>query len=127
MEQIQEENINNDYIGMATCFLCGETKHLLMDKRLKKSLPQSACYDKEPCDKCKEIMKQGVFLIGVRKGEQGDNPFRTGQIIALKDEAIKKMVNEPLLSDVLKKRICYVEEEILSHMGLLNKNKEIAK
>ena len=121
MEQIQEDNLNKDFVGLSNCFLCGEAKEVILDRRLKKSLPHSACYDKEPCSQCKEIMEQGVLFIGVRDGESGDNPFRTGQIIGLKDEAVKKLIQEPMLSEVLKKRICFVEEEVLMRIGLINK------
>ena len=115
-------NNNKNYIGFANCFVCGEVKHLLLDKRLKNSLPQNAVYDKEPCDKCKEIMKQGVIFISVRDGEQDkENPYRTGQIIGLKDEAVKNIIQEPLLSEVLKKRICFVELEVLKRIGLVGK------
>lgn len=104
---------NKSFVGMANCFLCGEVKHLLLDRRLKNSFSPNGVYDKEPCEKCLKIMKEGVFFIGVRDKETGENPYRTGQIIGLKDEAVKKFLNEPLLSDVLKKRICYIEESVL--------------
>ena len=119
---MDESDFNKEFVGMANCFVCGEVKHLLMDMRLKKSLPQSACYDKEPCDKCKEIMEKGILFIGCRDGEEGkENPYRTGQIIGLKDEAVKEWLKEPLLSEVLKKRICFVEEEVLKKVGLVGK------
>ncbi len=122
---MEEEDINKDFVGMANCFVCGEVKHLLLDRRMKKSLPRSACYDKEPCDKCKEVMEKGVFFIGVRDGESGDNPYRTGQIIGMKEEAVKKMLNEPALSDVLKKRICFVEEKVLKQIGLIGERGDL--
>jgi len=108
-----------DFVGMATCFICGEVKHLLLDKRIKKTLPRSACYDEEPCDKCKEVMKKGVFFIRVRDGETGQNPYRTGKIIGLKEEAVKRLVtNKKLLEDILKKRICYIEDKTFKILGL---------
>jgi hypothetical protein len=119
METITETN--KSYVGMANCFVCGEVKHLLLDRRLKNSLPQNAVYDKEPCDKCKKIMEQGVLFIGVRNNETDkENPYRTGQIIGLKDKAVKNIIQEPLLSEVLKKRICFVEEDVLKRIGLIN-------
>jgi len=116
---------NKSYVGMANCFICGEVKHLLLDKRLKNSLPQNAVYDKEPCDKCKEVMKEGIFFIGVKDGqteEEKENPYRTGQILALKDEAVKKILHGDMLKDVLKKRLCYVEEAVLKQIGLIKED-----
>ncbi len=122
METITETD--KDFCGMATCFFCGEVKHLLL-ARVKKTLPPSACYDKEPCDNCKKIMEVGVIFIGVKDGEQekkdNQNPYRTGQIIGIKEEAVKKMINEPLLSQVLKSRVCFIEEGVLKKMGLITK------
>jgi hypothetical protein len=120
-----EQDLNKSYVGMANCFLCGEVKNIILDRRLKNSLPQNAVYDREPCDKCKEIMKQGIMFIGVRDGETGDNPYRTGQIIGVKDEAVKNIIHEPLLSEVLKTRICYIEENVLIKMGLLKEDKTL--
>lgn len=120
---------NKSYVGMANCFICGKVKHLLLDKRLKNSLPQNAVYDKEPCDSCKEIMKQGVLFIGVKNNqteEEKNNPYRTGQIIGIKEDAVKKMtINPDLKADILNKRICYIEEDVLIKFGLINKNKKL--
>lgn len=126
---MEDEKYNGDksYVGMANCFICGEAKHLLLDRRLKNSLPQSAIYDKEPCDKCKEIMEQGVLFIGVRDGEQeSDNPYLTGQIIGIKEEAVKNMpINEELKKDILKRRACFIEEAVLKSFGLITETGEL--
>ena len=45
------------YVGMSTCFLCGEVKELVLDRRLNASLPREACYNTEPCNKCKGYME----------------------------------------------------------------------
>jgi hypothetical protein len=47
MKTINQEDTNKSYVGMANCFLCGEVKHLLIDRRLKNTLSQNAVYDKE--------------------------------------------------------------------------------
>lgn len=102
-----ELETEKNFVGMENCFICGEIKSLLLDRRLKKSLPKSAVYNKEPCEKCLKIMEHGVFFIGVKNGENGENPYRTGQIIGIKEEKIKDLItNKILLNDILKKRIC---------------------
>ena len=113
---------DKNYVGMESCFFCGKVKHILLDKRMNNTLPQNAVYNKEPCDDCKLVMEMGVLFIGVKKGESGDNPYRTGQFIGIKEEAVKKMISEPLLSSILKKRVCFVDEDTLNKMGLTYKN-----
>lgn len=120
VEQETGQEINKDYAGLENCFFCGDAKSVLLDRRLKKTLPHSAVYNKEPCDKCRKIMEQGVLFIAVRDGEEGKkNPYRTGQLIGLKDEAVKRMVKEPLLSNILNSRVCFIEESVLKSLGLL--------
>jgi len=104
------------YVGMETCFFCGETKNtLLLDRRLKKTLPREACYNKEPCEKCKGYMKAGIMFISVRDGEDGQkNPYRTGKMVVLKSSAVKLM----LTTFNPKQRVYFVEENVWEKMGL---------
>jgi hypothetical protein len=110
------------YVGMSDCFICGKPKEILLNKYLKDTLPRNAVYDKEPCNECKEWMKKGVIVIGVRDGEpQSDNPYRTGQFFVVKDDAIKRMpMDEKLKADILKKRIVFIEESVLRKFGFLD-------
>jgi hypothetical protein len=111
---------NKEFVGMADCFLCGKPKYLLLDKRLRKSLPRSAVYDKEPCDDCKKLMEQGIIFIGVRDNENHDNPYRTGQWFVLKEQAVKEMpMGEELRQSILKKRVCFIEVTVMKKLGLL--------
>jgi len=114
---------DKSYVGMRTCFFCGEVKDLILDRRLKNSLPKEACYDKEPCDKCKGYMNQGIIFISIRDGEpQSDNPFRTGRWFVVKEEAVRRMpLNADLLEHILKKRITFVEDKVLDAMGFPKK------
>lgn len=121
--------MNNDikedksHVGMSDCYFCGKTKEIVLDKRLKNTLPKNAVYNKEPCDTCKNVMEVCVLFIAVRDGESGDNPYRTGQIVGVKEEAVSGFINdEKLLADILKKRVCFVEEKVLKQIGLLNED-----
>ena len=110
---------DKSHVGMMNCFLCNEPKGLLLDRRLKDSLPHSAVYDKEPCDKCKEHMKQGIIIISTRDGESGENPYRTGGWWVVKEEMIKRLIKpKALLNDVLKKRVLFMEDTICTKVGL---------
>jgi hypothetical protein len=92
-----------------TCFLCGKDKNeiILLGAAYKEEAPMHMVFDKEPCDKCKEYMKQGIILISVRDGESGDNPYRTGGWVVVKEEALKKVIDDPKL---LEKRMMFVPD-----------------
>ena len=61
------------------------------------------------CDNCKEVIEGGgIFFIECRDGESGDNPHRTGRIIAVKESAVKEMFNNYA-------KINYMEHHIFEH------------
>ena len=65
------------------------------------------------------MMELGVMLIVVRDGESGDNPYKTGQIYCITDEAAARMIQpEELLADVLKKRMTFIEQSVAEMLGL---------
>lgn len=108
-----------DFVGMADCFLCGEPKYLVLDRRMKKTFPKSAVYDKEPCDKCEGFMQKGIILIGVRDGESGDNPYRTGKLWVVKEEVVKRLYgNSKYGRNILKSRVAFIEEAVYKKLGL---------
>lgn len=44
------------------------------------------------CDECKDVIgKGGIYFIEVRDGESGPNPYRTGRLVAVKEEAVSRM------------------------------------
>jgi hypothetical protein len=100
------------------CFLCGEDKNelALLGAGYKGEAPKHMCINKEPCDKCKGYMEQGVILIGVKDGESGDNPFRTGRFCVIRDEAVKRMLKDS--SAPLKSRVAFIEESTWVALGL---------
>ena len=115
MEQLETEK---EFVGMANCFYCNKPKHILLDRRLKKSLPREAVYDNEPCDDCKGLMEKGVIFISVKDGEKGGNPYRTGGWWVIKEEAVRRMLKGKLLENVLKKRICFIDDSTCDKIGL---------
>lgn len=107
------------HVGMSTCFFCGEVKEIVLDRRLRNTLPRQACYNHEPCDKCKKLMEQGVMFISVRDGEGSENPYRTGKLCVVKDEAVRRWpLDEPLKADILRKRVCFIEDSVWQRIGL---------
>ena len=95
-----------------TCFICGKETSLVFfgasykDKNGKTAeAPRNVCSG-DICDKCKQIIEEGgIFFIGVKDGESGNNPYRTGKYAAVKEEAVKRM-----FPDFPYKKINYMEE-----------------
>ena len=95
-----------------TCFICGkETSLVLFGASYKDEngktveAPRKVCTG-QLCDDCQKVIDEGgIFFIAVKNGERGCNPYRTGQIGALKEEAVQRMFpNFPY------KKINYIEE-----------------
>ena len=98
------------------CFYCHQDKNeilLLGYIQKDKEAPKNAVWDEEPCTTCQEYMKQGIILISVKESSDMSNPNRTGGFWVIKDEAIKRFVqDEKLLNHILKKRTCYIPNEV---------------
>lgn len=111
--------MEKSHVGMTQCFLCGEPKEILIDRHLQNTLPRMACYDHKPCNKCKELMKQGVILIEVRDTKPPENQYRTGHLWVVKDEAIERIIeNEEEKAKVLKNRMAFIPKVIAETIGL---------
>lgn len=95
-----------------TCFICGKETDVVLfgasykDKNGKTAeAPRRVCTGKL-CDNCQKVIDEGgIFFIAVKDGESGNNPYRTGQIGALKEEAVQRM-----FPDFPYKKINYMEE-----------------
>ena len=95
-----------------TCFICGkETSLVLFGASYKDEngntveAPRNVCTG-QLCDNCQKVIDEGgIFFIAVKDGERGNNPYRTGQIGALKEEAVQRM-----FPDFPYKKINYIEE-----------------
>lgn len=95
-----------------TCFICGKETSIILFRTSYKDengktaeAPRTVCTG-HICDNCKQIIdKGGIFFIAVKDGESGKNPYRTGQIAALKEEAVQRM-----FPDFPYQKINYIEE-----------------
>ena len=95
-----------------TCFICGkETNVVLLGTSYKDEngktteAPRKVCTG-QLCDDCQKVIDEGgIFFIAIKGGESGNNPWRTGQIGALKEEAVQRM-----FPDFPYKKINYIEE-----------------
>ena len=105
----KEHGIN---LSVDTCFICGkETSLVLFGTSYKDEngktveAPRNVCIG-GLCGTCQKVIDEGgIFFIAVKDGERGNNLYRTGQIGALKEEAVQRM-----FPDFPYKKINYIEE-----------------
>ena len=104
------------------CFVCGEdTGTIVLPGQLPgdAQAPSRAVWSHEPCQDCLALMKQGVFLVSVRDGETGNNPYRTGRIAVVTDDAIRRIITSLSLQDsILQQRVAFVPDTVWDALGL---------
>ena len=116
----QKENLLG--VAMIRCYFCGEPKGIMMNTKLSPDLAKKVeeahdkVVDMEPCEKCKEWMKQGIILIGVR---DDDKEYRTGRFAVVSETAIKKILEgTEMLEPVLRHRFAFIDETTWHAVGL---------
>ena len=98
--------------SMDTCFICGKETNIILfgtsykDKDGKTAkAPMKICTG-QLCGDCQKVINDGgIFFIAVKDGENGKNSYRTGQIGAIKEEAVQRM-----FPDFPYQKINYIEE-----------------
>ena len=111
----------NPSIGV--CYFCNEESgELILPGKLRgdAEAPRKAVWHKDPCPKCKGYMKQGIICISVKNGESGDNPYRTGCFVVLKDDAFNRLFKDA--EPALKLRMCFIEDVAWDAVGLPREN-----
>lgn len=111
---------DKSYVGVGQCFWCGGDKEVILDRRMKDTLPRKAVYNKEPCDSCKEWMEKGVILISVDpdKTTEPNNPYRSGGWIVLREEAVNNIFDSKQAKAMREQRVGFVEDEAWDAIGL---------
>ena len=86
--------------SVQVCSCCGKDMNILLfgssykDENGKHTEAPMQIMTKEICEDCKKVIDNGGrFFIEVRDGESGNNPYRTGRLVALKEEACKNIFN----------------------------------
>jgi len=110
------------------CFWCGESKEITpFGASYKGEAPRNVCMDYEPCDKCKTDWKQGIVLIEVEEKPLLDNRppidsvnglYPTGRFWVMTRDSIQRMITGNMLEEILKKGRAYINQEIVSLLGL---------
>lgn len=102
------------------CFFCGESCGVVLFGVLPgdQEAPRQAVLDREPCSKCQGYMAQGVMLVQVRDNETGDNPYRTGHLAVVTEDAIRRMLNIGLADEIVRTRFAFVPQTVWQQLGL---------
>ena len=112
--------------SITTCYFCGKEDGIALlgdayrdEHGNKAQAPMKiGCLNRVPCPECKELMKAGIMLISVRDGETGQDPYRTGKLCVVKEEAVKRLLTGESLEQALRMRMCFVEDRGWTKLGL---------
>lgn len=125
---------------LQNCFLCGESKGIILAGSSCNRLAQSAgydsyermgsrgmCTDMEPCDKCQDYMKQGIIVIGVDPEKTTDqkNPIRTGHFSVIREEAMMQILPPEVGERVKQARVLFMPGQEMVEMGMCPKAEEV--
>lgn len=58
------------------------------------------------------------MFVSVRDGERGNNPYRTGKMCVIKEEAVANMVSPELYEHLKRVRFGFIEDSIWEQLGL---------
>lgn len=78
----------------------------------------------QPCESCKEYMKQGVILLTVDESKTTDhrNPWRTGGFIVVSEDWINRAFDEEIAKELTAKRVGYIPHSLAVSIGLLKES-----
>ena len=79
--------------SLMVCPICGKETGVALLGRIKgdAEAPRRIA-DRTPCPECKKALDNGAhFILEVRDGESGDNPFRTGRLVGITREAAERL------------------------------------
>jgi hypothetical protein len=114
------------HVGMAQCFFCGKDSTILLDRRLKKSLPMKVgVIDTKPCNDCAGYMKVGVILISIaddtsKESMEGPipNPYRTGAWAVVTQDYVERIFEGSHKDSALNHRFAFITDEAWNQLGL---------
>lgn len=113
-----DDDPDRSYVGLDHCWICGDATNILINRTLRPKFPRAGVCTGGTCTRCESVMKEGCFLIETRDGAEGKDPYRTGRVWALKDEALKRALSGDELTDLLTRRVGYLHESAAKAMGL---------
>lgn len=116
-------------VSMTKCFFCGGDKDIVMNRVLSAAAAikvhrlHGKVIDKEPCNTCKEYMKQGVMLVSAKDNDPDhSNPYRTGNLAVISEDAVKRIFDKEMADNLLKTRFGFIEDSAWDLIGLPKEN-----
>lgn len=136
------------HVALTKCFYCLEPDRILLATRYyetKKGMQPTKdlapfdrkVIDMDPCQKCADWMKKGIILIGIDSAKSEPNwnepptlnedrerwmpnPWRSGGWSVIKEEAFKRLVEDPKMREfALKRRFMFMEHEAMVMTGII--------
>lgn len=106
--------------SLMLCYFCGQPSGVaLLGANRGQEAPRQGVYDMEPCPKCEALMKDGIILISVRDGDAAHEPYRTGNMVVVTEEAIRRIVTPTGLADeLIRKRVAFVPDAVWVKLDL---------
>ena len=144
--RISEEHGVNPSISQ--CFYCGEDDKIILTGKDGEKMAldmghedgqmpmHCGVIDMEPCTKCRDYMKEGIIIIGMKDGEDPNkdiNVYRTGQFYVVKDglfKALKEGAPEEtvkIIDGILYNRWTFMEESVLKALGLMDEDGNVTQ
>ncbi|MFZ1491176.1 MAG: hypothetical protein WAS51_14655 [Ilumatobacteraceae bacterium] len=118
------------------CYFCGdETGSIVMPGLIQQKdrfgravpgtdieAPRKAVWNRNPCPRCADLMKQGIVLISVdkepRPGKEKDEPYRTGRMCVVSEDFIRRAIDKTTAESLVKRRWSYVPDDAWALLGL---------
>ena len=111
--------------SILVCPICGKEVGVALLGRIKGKEDVEAprhMRDNHPCPECTKVLeKGGHFIIETRDGESGDNPYRTGRLVAITTEGAERIFTMRPVPPV-----AYMEHSLFEHLfgDILKETKE---
>jgi hypothetical protein len=107
--------------AIPVCFFCLEDKNeVILPGKMKDDMeaPRGMVWNMEPCERCADLMKEGIMLASVRDGESGDNPYRTGGMVVIDEDAMEELLTEELFAHLSATRFGFIEDHVWKALEL---------
>ena len=111
-------NTEKSHVGMGVCFYCGEPDGtVLLDRRLRPTLPRYSVHTIDPCPACRERFKDHILLVEVTNEDKPTGFWCT----APRDELLPALTSEELRNSIAADGMAKVLADEWDAMGLPRK------
>lgn len=119
-------------VALTKCYFCNEDDTIVMNTRLTEHMAKKVedmhgkVINMDPCNECKEYMKQGIILLTIDpeksdpdwNEDQFPNPYRTGGFFVVKEDFLDRILQPSMFEWAKKNRFLFIEHEMADKLGL---------